>query len=127
MKDSPLEAVTKMAGNNLGAAICLCQVSDIDTKVDPQSAFGAFSAIISLDEYEIYGSDIHILFSDICNSNAARLITLTRAVQLGFISREYLKQSIKDRDRKVDVVSLYRRVKGYLEEFDSYNLAEIKL
>lgn len=128
LEDNVTDACVKMAEGNIGAASCLVDLVYLNPLVDPDSALGYFSTMISLDSAEIYGTDLYILF-DICGKNHARMIAVMRAVQLGKISGEKVKDACSRQDRSgydlIDVKALYKEVKDYLPSFDPKNMAEI--
>lgn len=122
LEDSPIEAITKMSQGNPGAAMALTEIygrSDIDT----DSAFGSMGPIFQLDGHGIYGSDIYIPYSDICEKDVVSVYAVLRAVQLGLFSNVILKDACSRQDRSgkalVPVAELYKKVKEQLPHFNS--------
>lgn len=103
LTDSFMDMVVKMAEGNPGAVDCLLTMSAKTPKIDPQSAFGAFSTAMSLDTHEIYGSDIYILYNDKCGRDARKMCLLLRAVQLGIIPESKLKDMASDQMREINL------------------------
>ena len=90
--------------------------------IDPQSAFGGMGAIMLLDTWEIYGTDIYILFNDKCDRDVRRMLMLMRSVQLGFFPSTRLKELANDQSRSVNLTgeeweSLDTQVCGQLKDF----------
>lgn len=109
LEDTALSAVTKMSEGVIGA-------------VEPlMSLFGlppvnGFHCVLMLDTYGIYGSDIYVLWNDICERKIWRLSALIRAAQLGVISRDELKAAaVRGRvELKLDVKGIYEEVQKIL-------------
>lgn len=76
--------IVKMADGNPGAATVMARLATEGPKIDPDAAYGPFSAILGLDCDGIYGPDIWILYKDICGESLTRMVAVLRAVQLGF-------------------------------------------
>ncbi len=123
LTDTPLSAMVKMSKGNPGAASALVAIFKAVPIVDPDAAFGGLGAILLLDSYGIYGTDIYILWSDICERNTTKTIAVLRAVQLGFFSSAVLVDAAHRQDRTgkalVPVEELYLKVKERLPNFDS--------
>ena len=128
LTDTLGSACAKMAEGNIGAVGCLKGLIQLNSSVDPDSALGQISTIISLDSAGIYGTNLYLLW-DICDKNHARVILVMRAVQLGIISAEKVKDACSRQDRSgygmLDIGSLYEQVMKKLPGFDPNNLAEI--
>lgn len=120
-----VQSMTLMAEGNPGAIKALLEVMNKTDKIDPDSALGGYGPMLQLDSYGIYGSEIYILYSDICNRNLPQMIAVLRAVQLGFFKREVLKDAVSRQDRTgkdlVPVEDLYLKVIEALPEFNKIN------
>lgn len=111
LEDTPKSAVIKMSEGVIGA-------------IEPlMSLFGlppanGFHCVLMLDTYGIYGSDIYVLWNDICERKIWRLSALIRGAQLGVISREELKAAtVRGRvELKLDVKSIYEEVQKRLSD-----------
>lgn len=94
--DKPLvQCVLDMSEGNPGAITALVTVLEVGSAVDPDNVFGGFSALMTFDTAGIYGSDIWILYKDVCNQSATRLIALARSAQLGFCSYQELRSFVQ--------------------------------
>jgi hypothetical protein len=100
---SVTEAITKMSDGNPGAIMALASVALKNKKIDPYSAFGEFSSIISLDTYGIYGTEIYVLFNDKCGSDIRKFIMLLRATQMGFFDTRKVQNLAKDQCRSLEI------------------------
>lgn len=112
----------KLAKGNPGALAAMTEMCNAVPTVDPDFPLRSLGILQSLDNYGIYGTDIYVLFSDICGRNAAKAIAVLRAVQLGFFTREILadachRQDYSGRDM-VPVDELCEKVKEQLPGFN---------
>lgn len=121
LTDTPQSALIKMADGNPGAINALIQLYQCDA--DKDSAFGGFGSILSLDTHGIYGTDVYVLWSDICGRDTVKMVAVLRSVQLGLFSESILKDACSRQDRSgkdmVPVDDLYRQVKEQLPNFDN--------
>lgn len=124
------QAVALLCEGNPGAMSALMQMCDADC--DRDSAFASLTPFLNLDSFEIYGSDIYILFNDICDRDAVLSCAVLRAVQLGLFDRETLKDACARQDRSgkaiVNAPELLAKVKERLPNFganaDEKNIVE---
>lgn len=123
LTNSMMEILTKMSEGNPGAVTTLIEMIQVNKAIDPDSAFGEFSAILGLDSFGIYGTDIYILHNDICERDMVKTIAVLRSIQLGMFPREILKDACHRQDRSgcelVPVEDLYLKVKERLPNFNS--------
>ncbi len=85
LSDGMMDVFIKMCEGNPGAMSVLAQIMEHGEKIDPDNAFGGLGPILALDTHEIYGSNIWILFKDVCGQNIVHMIAMLRAIQLGLI------------------------------------------
>lgn len=103
LTDSVLEMIMKMVDGNPGAIMAITELMNNAERIDPQSAFGPISPILSLDTNEIYGSDIYILFNDKCKRDPRKCLLLLRAVQLGLRPHGWLQDLASDKMRRINI------------------------
>ena len=122
LQDTMMSAITKLSEGNPGTIAALMSLTTGAGKTDPQSFGGSLSPLLSLDSYGIYGTDIYILWSDICNKDDVKTLAVLRSVQLGLFSQQTLKDACSRQDyggrEMVPVDDLYDQVRETLEEFD---------
>jgi len=94
LKDSGKDIVVKMSEGNPGAMTVIMECIKQGAEIDPESAMEGFGPILLLDSYEIYGSNIYIIWNDICNRNLRDFIMLLRCVQMGLLSINELKEQM---------------------------------
>jgi len=120
--DSTMSAVAKMVEGNMGAMEPLVRMLQEGRKIDPDDGLSGLSSILMLDTIGIYGTDIYVLYSDICNKDLAKTIAVIRSVQLGFFSSGLLKKACSYQDYSgrniVPVDELYLKVKSVQPNFD---------
>lgn len=103
LHDSLLDMLVKMAKGNLGAVQALAQILDNSEKVDPQAPMGGLLKIMMLDTWEIYGSDIYVLYNDKCNRDIRKMLLLMRAGQLGLFPVTKIKEMAHDQAYKINL------------------------
>lgn len=96
LSDNLQDAIIKFADGNPGAINALLILCTQSPSIDPDSAFGPFSPLMSLDNLDVYGSDVYILLKDVCGNSPAAVLALLRAHQLGFVTEATIKQMIAD-------------------------------
>jgi len=103
LEDSTMDALVKMVNGNPGAIAALMDIIKYGDDIDPQGALGGMGAILGLDTWEIYGSDIYILWNDKCKRDVRRMLMIMRATQLGHFSHEKLKAMAADQRREINL------------------------
>ena len=86
LSDSVQSAIIKMAEGNPGAVRVLCELFKWSPTIDPQSALGGLGPILSLDTEGIYGSQIWVLYKDVCGQSILNVLALLRAKQMGVLT-----------------------------------------
>jgi hypothetical protein len=119
LTDNMMTAVMKLADGNPGAITALLTMATKAAEIDPDSAFGAFSPLFALDTHGIYGSDIWVLWKDVCGMDPVKAETLFRSVQLGYLPESRLTSATKPSD--VDFQALNDRVCKELPAFARLN------
>lgn len=127
LADTTMDVVVKMCDGNLGAMNALVSLlKPENTNIDPDNIMGALGPILHLDSFGIYGTDIYVLFSDICDRNIAKFIAVIRAIQMGLFSRDILKNASHRQDysgrNMIPVDDLYKKIKDLLPKFDPSNI-----
>lgn len=94
LQDTMMDVMVKMADGNPGAITVLMDLMRVVPTVDPASALGWLGPILLLDDENIRGSNIWVLYKDICGSDTAKVVLLLRAAQLGIIPFSDLHERI---------------------------------
>lgn len=123
--DNAMSAVIKMCEGNQGAITALVEILKCAKQVDPDDKMGGLGKILVLDTLGIYGTDIYVLWNDICDRNTSKMIAILRAYQFGFIASQILKDACHRQDRSgctlISVEELYIKVIEKLPNFDLSN------
>lgn len=106
LADDGLQIIMKMSDGNPGGAMVLVSLmTEQEVKVseiDPDNLLGAIGVVLFLDTLEIYGSNIWVLYKDICGKNYVTMIGLLRAIQLGFMDVSILKAEFEKPYARLD-------------------------
>ena len=68
--------VVKLCKRNPGAMTAIMEMMEYTPIVDPSNMLGLFSPLLTLDRIGIYGTDIYVLWSDICDKNIIKTLTI---------------------------------------------------
>lgn len=121
LKDNVITVVTKMSEGNPGALNILMQLLSTSNDIEPDNLMGGMGTILNLDSYGIYGSDIYVLFNDICDSDLVLFTAVLRACQLGLFDARVLSDATQRQDRTgrnmIPVNDLYEQVREKLPSF----------
>lgn len=122
LTDTMMSATMKMVDGNPGAITALMSMMNEAETIDPQNFAGSLSPLLDLDSHGIYGTDIYVLWSDICGKDNAKTLAVLRAVQLGFFNEQTLKEACSKQDYSgrdmIPVDELYEKVYNRLEQFN---------
>lgn len=77
------ECIIIIAEGNPGAVTAMMHIIAEKPKIDPDAFDGGALFPLDMDQYGFYGSQIWILWKDVCKQEAINLIALLRANQLG--------------------------------------------
>lgn len=91
-----MDIIMGMSEGNPGALNAIMGTMEINAEVDPDSALGNMGTVIMLDSFKIYGSDIWVLYKDVCGQSALNMIAIIRAVQMGIMDLADLKEAMKN-------------------------------
>lgn len=100
LSDDISSIVVKMSEGNPGAAQVLCSIVANATAIDPDAgpAMAKLLPILTMDNLDIYGSRIYVLYSDICEKHLPSTIALLRAVHLGILPENVLADACSRQD-----------------------------
>lgn len=87
LSDSIIDALTEMSEGNPGALTVLAELMKRTGDIDPDILLGGLHYVLMLDDLEIYGPHVWMLFKYVCGHKIEGVITLMRAHQLGLISK----------------------------------------
>jgi hypothetical protein len=124
LTDTAQDAIAKLAGSNPGALSVCCELFKQGAEIDPDAFGGGLAGLLSLDSHNIYGSDIWMLYKDVCDQSLPKMVGVLRAVQLGIESEAKLKHAIQNRGDGIDVAALFDAVCERLPNFKAANALE---
>jgi hypothetical protein len=90
LTDSTQDVAVKMSEGNPGALTCIIELIHLTND--------GIGSILALDAYGIYGTDIYILWSDICDRNVNKMVNVLVATQQGKLSSSVLKDACSRQD-----------------------------
>ena len=89
-----MDAMMILAEGNPGALTALMEIFKAVGTVDPDNALGPLGPLFSFDNLDIYGSNIWVLYKDVCGMDITKLLAVLRANQLGILSSAQIKTAI---------------------------------
>ena len=105
-----------MSEGNPGAIYVIMEGYRHGEYIDPDNVWRQWAFLLHLDEFQIYGSRIWMLYKDVCKENLAHTIGAVRSVQLGITSLDDLNSAING-NSKIDLEDALNRVCKELPEF----------
>ncbi len=102
-EDNLMTSIINMAEGNPGATTAMMEILEKHDSIDPQAVMGGIGAIMILDTWGIYGTDIYVLFNDKCERDVRRMLMLMRATQLGLFPHSRLQQLASDQMREINL------------------------
>jgi len=122
LTDNTMDILIKMSDGNPGALTAMMEIIEKHESIDPQAMMGGLGAIMILDTWKIYGTDIYILYNDKCDKDVRKMLMIMRAVQLGFMPESKLVAMAKDQKREInltdsELIDLDVKVCEQLESF----------
>lgn len=94
--DNPTIAITKLTEGNYGAINACCLLMKKGVSIYPYE--DGFEYIKNLDDIGIYGTDIYVLWHDICQCDLSKMISLLRISIRDKDKAELLKDACKRQD-----------------------------
>ena len=101
--DNVQDILIKMSEGNPGALAAMMEILEKHNEIDPQAAMGGLGAILILDTWGIYGTEIYVLFSDKCGKDVRKMLMLIRATQLGLFPQSRLNEMARDQSFRINL------------------------
>lgn len=121
-EDDIIKCVTKLCEGNPGAASCLCRLLEITFANPIELPINGAQALLQLDKCGIYGTDIYVLWKDICECDFVKVLELLTAVYLNLLNPFILGDACSRQDRSgknlFDVEQVVRNVKTFFPDFE---------
>lgn len=120
--DTAGEAIVKLARGNPGAVTALIELQTKTGQIDKESVYDRSHlskhwGILTLDELEIYGPRIWMLYSDVCKKNIRHMVGLLRAFTLELIDAPTLNHAIDNYGEGLDITYIMAKLKKKLPTF----------
>jgi hypothetical protein len=103
LTDTVNDILKKVSKGNPGALNVCCSMIKKGDERENDSSMGGVAYLLLLDEFEIYGPEIWMLFKDVCDRDLLLTMGMLRACQLGTVTRERLHHAIQNSGYGVDV------------------------
>lgn len=100
--DNGLEMIVKMSDGNHEAIQALMAIVVESSMINPQDNSSAIVAMLTMDTYQIYGTNICVLYNDKCQRNIGKLLMLLGACHLGVIPESKLQSLACDRTCEIE-------------------------
>lgn len=98
LSDNAAVVVTKMSVGNPGAMNVIIELFKRGNEIDPDDPMCGIGRVLFLDTLGIYGTDIYVLYNDICQRDLAKMCAVLFAVQFGFFDGAILKDACARQD-----------------------------
>lgn len=111
----------KMVEGNPGAINVCVDLLKYSEQINPGAGkFGGMAYIVALDEFEIYGSRIWMLYKDVCGENINKVIAVLVARDAEIVTQKELDLAINGVGLKLDLDSIMATV---TEKFPQLEMA----
>jgi len=121
--DQPAAAIAAMSGGNYGAWDALTRIFKHGEDIDPELRNNAMLPIQALDAFGIYGTDIYVLYNDICQRDLPKTLAVIKAASLQIFSSDVLKDACSRQDYSgrelVPVFDLYDKIRYRFPNFNN--------
>ena len=121
-KHNIIQCITMLAKGNPGACTCLCKLLEYTFHDHCELPVHGVNVLRLLDKYGIYGTDIYVLWNDICDEDYFKVLELLSAVEIGFLDSATLCDACSRQDYSgknlIDVDQIVHDVKSVLPYFN---------
>lgn len=117
LDDTVQDMVIKISEGNPGALTVCLDILKKGKSIDPDGFDSGIGSLLLFDSLSLYGSQIWMLYKDVCGEDLTKTVAMLRAWQLGFISEDNLKHAINNYGNGIDKDGLYKQVKDRLPNF----------
>lgn len=118
LDDTVQDMVIKISEGNPGALTVCLDILKKGKSIDPDGFDGGIGSLLLFDSLSLYGSQIWMLYKDVCGEDLVKTVAMLRAWQLGFINEDKLKHAIDNYGNGIDKDDLFKQVKDRLPNFD---------
>lgn len=116
LHDTVMDIMVKMSDGNPGALTAMVSILQDGARIDPDDFFKGMGTLLHFDSADIYGSDIYVLWNDVCARNTTAMMGVMRASQLGITTDAEVRRMIRESD-SAPVDNLLVQVRAKLPNF----------
>lgn len=117
LSDSAMDVLYKLSEGVPGAVTVLVEWLHRGADIDPDACHPLIQ-MSSLDDIDLVGSQIWVLFKDVCGHDLRRMLGVLRARQLGYLDTAALIGAVRDgRGHGLDIDALVHRVEQCFPNF----------
>lgn len=110
-----------LADGNPGAIRCMGELLQITMKSQFYLPFSGVRVLQLLDKYGIYGTDIYVLYNDICDRDCFKVLALLSAVEIGYLHPAVLCEACSRQDYSgknlIDIDNIVRYIRSVFPYF----------
>lgn len=117
---SPSKMIIALSDGDPEAIVICTEILQKGKKVDPYDFLAGLSNLLDLDTLNIYGLRICLFWDSVCNKDAAKLIAVLRAYQLGQlagVTKETINHAINNQGEGIDLEEVCKQVTKKLPNF----------
>lgn len=116
-EDTLMDVFMKVSEQNPGAVSVLMKLYAENEVIDPDSWVGPLGTILDLDATGIYGAEVYMLYTDVCQESIPHIVALFRAKQFGYLPEKDILAALREK-KKLDLEDLMQRVQQRLPRFN---------
>ncbi len=118
LHDTVQSAIVKLSGGNPGGLRVCCELFKAGPLVDPDAGgMAGLGPLLDLDFLGIYGSEIWMLYKDVCSEDITKMLGLLRGRQLGLVTPEQIRHAVSTYGEGVDTDAVLESVRERLPRF----------
>lgn len=121
LTDSTHDVLFKMSEGNPGALRVCIEIIQQGAQIDPDDFMGGLGTLLSLDTLGLYGSQIWMLYKDVCGEHLPTMLAVLRGWQLGIISEQQIKHAVENHGVGLNVPDVCAKVVAQLPRFQLDN------
>jgi hypothetical protein len=124
LDDSFEDVAVKFGDGNMGGTRVCCDIIKDAAIIDPDG-LGCLTPFMMMDNLQIYGSKIWMLYKDVCREDLVKMLGMLRCVQMGLLDSATLLTAMENRGRGVDVDALMLKLREKLPRFGAAVLVSL--
>jgi len=117
LEDSIQDMLIKLAGGNPGAFTVCLDILRHGAQIDPDCAHPMLH-VLDFDDMGLYGSEIWMLYEDVCGTDLVKLLGVLRGKQLGYIRTGDILRAVRE-GQSLDIDDIVERVCKELPSFNA--------